>query len=71
MEFCDYLKKTRSFYGLTQAELAVKLGYAQTTVSDIENKRKHASEKFKAALIRHFPRTDEFERFLYERGFIK
>lgn len=66
MDFSEQLKLTRLFYGLTQAELADKLNYTQPVISDIENRRKIASQKLKVALTRQFPRTDEFERFLME-----
>ncbi|EON74124.1 helix-turn-helix domain-containing protein [Lysinibacillus sphaericus] len=66
MDFSEYLRHTRHFHGLTQAVFAETLGYKQSTVSDIENKRKNASNKFKAALVRMYPRTESFERFLIE-----
>ncbi|RUL51108.1 helix-turn-helix domain-containing protein [Lysinibacillus antri] len=66
MDFSEYVRHTRLFYGLTQKEFAEKLGYKQTTISDVENKRKNASDRLRAALIRNYPKSPEFERFLYE-----
>lgn len=66
MDFSTYLRLTRHFHGLTQSDFAKKIGYKQATISDVENKRKNASDKLKAAVARTFPRTDEFDRFLME-----
>lgn len=66
LNFSDYLKLTRLFYGLTQSEMARRLGYKQSIISEVETKRKNASDKLKVALTREYPRTAEFERFLYE-----
>ncbi|MFP3919348.1 helix-turn-helix transcriptional regulator [Lysinibacillus telephonicus] len=66
MDFSDYLRFTRLFYGLTQRDFAEKLGFKQSTISDVENKRKNASDRLRAAIARQYPKTPEFERFLYE-----
>lgn len=66
MDFSDHLKLTRLFYGLTQSEMAQRLGYKQAIISEVETKRKYASTRLKVALTREYPRTAEFERFLCE-----
>lgn len=66
MDFSDYLRLTRLFYGKTQSDFAKDLGYKQSTISDVENKRKIASDKLRIALARRFPKSEEFERFLME-----
>lgn len=66
MDFSEYLRFTRLFHGLTQKEIAARLGYTQALISEVENKRKHPSTRLKVALTREFPRTIEFERFLIE-----
>ena len=66
MDFSEYLRFTRLFHGLTQKEIASRLGYTQALISEVENKRKHPSTRLKVALTREFPRTIEFERFLIE-----
>lgn len=54
------IKQLRDHYGLTQAEFANRIGYARTTVSDVENMRKNPSPALLAAISRHFEITDEF-----------
>lgn len=66
MDFSEYLRHTRLFYGLTQKQFAEILGYKQSTISDVENKRKNASDRLRAAIARQYPKTPEFERFLCE-----
>ncbi|AWE07894.1 hypothetical protein DCE79_11075 [Lysinibacillus sp. 2017] len=66
MDFSDYLRQTRYFYGLTLEELGRRIGYSIGHINDIENKRKIATEKFKATVRREFPRNDAFDRFLIE-----
>lgn len=58
------IKQLREHYGLTQAEFAKRIGYARTTVSDVENMRKNPSPALLAAISRHFEITDEFVTFL-------
>ena len=54
------IKQLREHYGLTQAEFANQIGYARTTVSDVENMRKNPSPALLAAISRQFEITDEF-----------
>ena len=66
MDFSEYLRYTRLFYGLTQSAFAAELGYKQSTISDVENKRKNGSVRLRAAIYRKYPKSPEFERFLCE-----
>jgi len=66
MDFSEFLRFTRLFHGLTQKELADRIGFTQAVISNVENKKKYPSTRLKVALTREFPRTQEFERFLYE-----
>ncbi|MEA0562460.1 helix-turn-helix domain-containing protein [Lysinibacillus irui] len=58
------IKSLRKFHGLTQAEFASRIGYARTTISDVENMRKNPSLSLLAAITRQFEITDEFIAFL-------
>lgn len=66
MDFSDYLKHTRNFYGLTLVEFGEHINFSPAYINEIERKRKTASDKFKTAVLREFPRTDAFDRFLME-----
>lgn len=68
MDYAEFLRLTRLYYGMTQTELAEALGFRQSTVSDIENKRNNPSDKFRSALARKFPTqgNTEFALFLIE-----
>jgi len=57
------IKSLRKFHGLTQAEFASRIGYARTTISDVENMRKNPSLSLLAAITRQFEITDEFIAF--------
>jgi|GEM_PF-6031524 len=65
MDFSDFLRKTRFFYGLTLSQLSERINYSIGHINDVENRRKTASDKFKATVIREFPRNEAFDRFLY------
>ena len=65
MDFSDFLRKTRFFYGLTLSQLSERIKYSIGHINDIEKKRKTASDKFKATVRREFPRDEAFDRFLY------
>jgi len=58
------IKALRSYYGLTQGEFASRIGYARTTISEVENMRKYPSAALLAAITRQFEITDEFIAFL-------
>ncbi|MBM7663560.1 transcriptional regulator with XRE-family HTH domain [Solibacillus kalamii] len=66
MEYSEYIRQTRYFYDLTLSEFGKRVGYSVGYISDIERKRVNASDKFKTAVLREFPRTDAFDRFLME-----
>lgn len=63
------VKAVRLFNEMTQAEFAKRLGYAQSTIGDIEAMRKNPSDRMRASIAIHFPITDEFIAFLrnYEK----
>ncbi|MDM5233501.1 helix-turn-helix domain-containing protein [Lysinibacillus pakistanensis] len=58
------IKALRSYYGLTQGEFASQVGFARTTISEVENMRKYPSAALLAAITRQFEITDEFVAFL-------
>jgi len=58
------IKALRSYHGLTQGEFASQIGYARTTISDVENMRKYPSAALLAAITRQYEITDEFIAFL-------
>jgi len=66
MDFSDFLRETRFFYGLTLSQLSKRIDYSIGHINDVEKKRKTASDKFKATVRREFPRNEAFDRFLYE-----
>jgi len=66
MDFSELLRLTRLFHGLTQKQLAERVNFTQAVISNVENRKKYPSQRLKVALTREFPRTQEFERFLYE-----
>lgn len=66
MDFSEFLRHTRYFYGLTLREFGDRVNFSVGYISDVERQRKNASDKFKAAVLREFPRTDAFDRFLME-----
>lgn len=66
MDFSNYLRHTRNFYGLTLIEFGKHIKFSPSYINEIERKRKNASDKFKAAVLREFPRTEAFDRFLIE-----
>ena len=66
MDFSNYLRQTRYYYGLTLEDMGKRINYSIGHISDIENKRKVATEKFKATVRREFPRNEAFDRFLME-----
>lgn len=66
MDFSDYLRFTRLFHGLTQHDFAHSLSFCQSTISEVENKRKTASDRLRASVSRYYPRTPEFDAFLIE-----
>lgn len=63
------IKALRLYHKLTQAEFAERLGYAQSTIGDIEAMRKKPSDRLRACIAMEFPITDEFITFLrnYEK----
>lgn len=65
-DFSEQLRQTRYFYGLTLQKFGERVGFSIGYISDIERRRKTASDKFKVAVLREFPRTDAFDRFLIE-----
>ena len=66
MEFSEFLRQTRYFYGLTLSEFGDRVNFSVGYISDVERQRKNASDKFKAAVRREFPRNEAFDRFLIE-----
>lgn len=66
MEYNEYIRQTRYFFNLTLSEFGKRVGYSVGYISDIERKRVNASDKFKTAVLREFPRTDAFDRFLID-----
>ncbi|EFI69312.1 hypothetical protein BFZC1_06033 [Lysinibacillus fusiformis ZC1] len=58
------IKALRSYHGLTQEKFASKIGFARTTISEVENMRKYPSAALLAAITRQFEITDEFIAFL-------
>lgn len=63
------VKAIRLYNDLTQLQFAHRLGYAQSTIGDIESMRKVPSDRLRASIARQFPITDEFLSFLrdYEK----
>lgn len=60
----ETIKALRSYHGMTQGEFASRIGYARTTISEVENMRKYPSASLLAAITRQFEITDEFIAFL-------
>lgn len=58
------IKALRSYHGLTQGEFALRIGFARTTISEVENMRKYPSAALLAAITRQFEITEEFVAFL-------
>ncbi len=58
------IKALRTYHGMTQAEFASCIGYARTTISEVENMRKNPSVQLLVAITRQFEITDEFIAFL-------
>ena len=58
------IKALRSYHGLTQGEFASRIGYARTTISEVENMRKNPSVQLLVAITRQFEITEEFISFL-------